>query len=158
MEYKIEYDLQRERTKTQENLERTGNDPLVSNKKRAYIMAIHLHNYRQLLGINTVVAFGGIMIQTVDTTLAIYANLLLNGAQGIVTIPATFWVGKRFGRRPLFLWSGIAMGLSAYLVAIGYLVSSHSLIIGFMFIYMISFGLLFSPVSWAYPAEIVSAR
>lgn len=115
-------------------------------------MALHLHNYRQLLGVNTVVAFGGVMVQSVNAGLALYANLLLNGAQGIVTIPATFWIGRRVGRRPLYLWSGVAMALCAYLVAIGYLVNSNDLIIAFMFLYMISFGLIFSPVSWSYPA------
>jgi len=39
----------------------------------------------------------------------LYANLLLNGIQGIVTIPSTFSIGKKVGRRTLYLWSGLIL-------------------------------------------------
>jgi hypothetical protein len=67
-------------------------DPYVKNKNRAFAMAIHCHMYRQLVGVNSIVVFGGIMLQTVNHGLSLYANLLLNGVQGIVIVPATFWL------------------------------------------------------------------
>jgi hypothetical protein len=82
----------------------------------------------------------------------LYANLLLNGVQGIVTIPSTFYIGKKVGRRPLYLWSGLILGISCWLVTFGYLFEITWLAIMFIFVYMTTFGLLFSPVSWSYPA------
>ncbi len=95
---------------------------------------------------------------TVNQNFALYANLLLNGVQWVVTVIATFYVGNIFGRRTLYLLSGAIMAINCYLVAIGYLIGSPILIIIFMLIYMVTFGLVFSPVSWAYPVEIVSAE
>ena len=37
-------------------------DPLKGNKNRAFGMALHLHSYRQFIGINTVVAFEGAIL------------------------------------------------------------------------------------------------
>lgn len=133
-------------------------DPLHDNKRRAFIMAMYLHIYRQFIGINTVVAFGGQMMESVNQSFALYANLVLNGVQLVATVIATFFLGKKFGRRPLYLSSGVMMAICCYLMAIGYLVDIKIMIIVFMFIYNIVFGLVFSPVSWAYPVEIVTAK
>jgi hypothetical protein len=112
---------------------------------------MHLHTYRQLIGINTVVAYGGQMMVNVDKAFSLYANLLFNGVQFVVTIIATIWIGNNFGRRPLYLLSGLLMAISCYLIAIGFLLDIKVTIIVFMFIYKIVFGLIFSPVSWGYP-------
>ena len=118
-------------------------------------MVIHLNIYRQMIGANTILAFAGQMVQSVDQSIAPYVNTILNSFQLIATAISTFWLGTKFGRRPLFLVSGILFGLSCYLVFIGYLINVEALILAFMLLYVIIFGLLYAPVSWAYPSEIM---
>lgn len=120
-------------------------------------MSIHLNIYRQMIGVNTIVAFAGQMISAIDPNIGIYINTIINSIQLVATAISTFWLGNKFGRRPLYLSSGIIFALSSFLVTIGYLVKVNALIVIFMVVYMIFFGLLFAPVSWSYPSEIVPA-
>ncbi len=120
-------------------------------------MAIHVNIYTQLMGINTITLLSGTLMDTVQPSLSLYFNLILNSIRLPPTIVATFWVGKKFGRRPLYLWSGLILGLSNYLIAIGYLTNANWLIIMFLYVYMLVFSLLYTPINYAYPAEITPA-
>ncbi len=115
-------------------------------------MAIHVNIYTQLMGINTITLLSGTMMNTIQPSLALYSNLILNSIRLPPTIVATFWVGKKFGRRPLYMWSGIILGLSNYMIAIGYIASVNWLIIMFLYVYMFVFSLLYTPINFAYPA------
>lgn len=120
-------------------------------------MAIHVNIYTQLMGINTITLLSSTLMDTIYPSLSLYTNLILNSIRIPPTIVATFWVGKKFGRRPLYLWSGLLLGLSNYLIAIGYIASKNLLIIIFLFVYMFVFSLLYTPINYAYPAEITPA-
>lgn len=118
-------------------------------------MSVHLNIYRQMMGVNTIVAFAGQMVGSVDPKIGPYVNLMLNGIQSIFTAISTFWLGVKFGRRPLYLSSGVICAISCYMIAVGYLINIEAIILAFMLLYMIIFGLLFAPVSWSYPTEII---
>lgn len=120
-------------------------------------MAIHVNIYTQLMGINTITLLSSTLMNTVQPSLALYSNLILNAIRLPPTIAATFYVGKKVGRRPLYLWSGLILGLSNYMIAIGYIASVNALIITFLYVYMIFFSLLYTPINFAYPAEITPA-
>ena len=127
-------------------------DPLKSNKNRAFIMAIHLNMYRQLIGVNTIVAFAGTMIGTMDPVMGPYVNLILNAIQLAATVISTFWLGTLFGRRPLYLVSGLLIAGCNFGVFAGFLANVEIVIVVFFILYMVFFGLVFAPVSWSYPS------
>lgn len=129
-------------------------DPYVLNKKRAFYMAIHLNIYTQFIGVNTISVLAGVMMQSVDPGMSLYSNLLLNGIRIPPTILATFYIGTKLGRRTLYLISGVLIGLSLYMTAIGYLVNNTTLIVTFIYAYMVSFSLFYTPVNYSYPTEI----
>lgn len=115
-------------------------------------MAIHVNIYTQLMGINTITLLSGTLMDTVQPSLSLYSNLILNSIRIPPTIVATFYVGKKVGRRPLYMWSGIILGLSNYLIAIGYITETNALVIIFLYVYMFVFSLLYTPINYAYPA------
>lgn len=120
-------------------------------------MSIHLNIFRQFVGVNTIATFGGIMVSQIDATLGIYAGLILNAVQGFFTVLSTFWFINLFGKKPLYLISALLIGLCCFLVMAGYLANVNLLKIVPMVIYMVLFGLLFGPISWSYPSEIIPA-
>lgn len=120
-------------------------------------MAIHVNIYTQLMGINTITLLSSTLMDTVQPSLSLYSNLILNSIRLPPTIAATFYVGKKVGRRPLYMWSGIILGLSNYMIAVGYITSTNALIIIFLYVYMFFFSLLYTPINYAYPAEITPA-
>jgi MFS family permease len=152
-EYEIDYELQKSKSKE------TGgeDDPYKDNKRRAFIMAIHVNIYTQLMGINTITLLSGTLMDSIYPSLSLYFNLILNSIRLPPTIVATFYVGKKVGRRTLYLWSGVILGLSNYLIAIGFIFNTNFLIITFLFVYMFIFSLLYTPINYAYPAEITPA-
>jgi len=48
--------------------------------------------------------------------------MILNAFRIGPTLGAIFWSGKKFGRRSLYMISGMLLGLSNYLIVIGYMV------------------------------------
>ena len=118
-------------------------------------MAIHLSILREWIGGNTIMIFAGQMISSVDKEIAPYANTILNTIQLITTAVSTFWLGSLFGRKPLYMSSGVILATSCYLIALGFIIEVNDLIISFMVLYVAIYGLLFAPVCWAYPSEIL---
>lgn len=96
-------------------------------------------------------------MDSIYPSLSLYFNLILNSIRLPPTIVATFYVGKKVGRRTLYLWSGVILGLCNYLIAIGFIFNTNFLIITFLFVYMFIFSLLYTPINYAYPAEITPA-
>lgn len=131
-------------------------DPLSGNKRRAFLMAIYLNIYRQFLGVNTLVAFAGQFVPS-TSHISPYVDLILNSVQAVFTIVSTFWLGNMFGRRPLYLVSGVQLAICNILIMLGFLIKVPILAYVFMILYMALFGLFYAPVSWSYPAEIIPA-
>ena len=115
-------------------------------------MSCHLNIYRNFCGINAVVAYAGLIIKSIDTLLAIYAGLIVNGVQLIFVIFSTFYLGSKLGRRFFWLSSGVILGVSCAIVGVGELFGQKIVILTFIMIYMIVFGLLVTPVLWSYPS------
>ena len=130
-------------------------DPLVPNKRRALILAIYLSAYREFVGGATITIFAGQMIGTIDKPFAPFASITVNGIQFVTTAISTFWLGRLLNRRTCFLASGIIMATSCYAIFFGYIFNVDILILVFLAIYIAIYGLLYAPVNWAYPAEIL---
>ena len=95
------------------------------------------------------------MLGSVYIGLAPFASLIVNAVQFVSTAFSTFYLGTRLKKRLMYLSSGILMAASAYLVGIGYVVSIEWMVLIFMIIFIFIYGLLFAPVNWSYPAEIL---
>lgn len=120
-------------------------------------MAVHINVYMQIMGINTITLMSGTMMTTVQPGLALYSNLILNSTRLPPALFSTFYVGKKWGRRPLYLVSGVILAICNYLVAVGYIANSTGLIIFALYAYMFIFSLMVTPLNYAYPAEITPA-
>lgn len=117
-------------------------------------MALHLNMFTQFIGINTITLLSGTLMDTVYPSISLYTNLIINSIRLPPTIVATFWVGKKYGRRTLFLMSGLVLALSNYLIVVGYLTKINVLVITFLYVFMFMFSLLYTPVNYVYVAEI----
>lgn len=123
-----------------------------ANMRRAFIMGVHLNIFRQLLSLNTLVSYAGIIVGRSNPTIGPYTNFVMNGIELITTIMATVWVGNKFGRRCLLIYSAVLFTVSNFLIAIGLIINETYMTIVFMVILMGTFGIAYSVVSWAYPA------
>ena len=65
-------------------------------------MALHLNMFTQFIGINTITLLSGTLMSTIYPSISLYTNLIINSIRLPPTIVATFWVGKKYGRRTLF--------------------------------------------------------
>ena len=84
-----------------------------------------------------------------------YAGLIVNGVQLIFVIFSTFYVGSRLGRRFLWLSSCAILAVCCLVIGIGEVFTRKIVVLVFIMIYMIMFGLLVTPVLWSYPIEII---
>jgi len=119
-------------------------------------MAIQLNIYTQIIGVNTISVLVGVMLKTADPGLALYTELMLNCVRITPSILATFYLGLKLGHRPLFLLNGVLIGIPLYCITIGYVISQPIIIIAFLYIYMISFSLFYTPINNFYQTEITT--
>jgi hypothetical protein len=81
-----------------------------------------------------------------------YTNFFVNGIELICTLIATFYLAGRMGRRFLLLYSSIVIGISNYMIVVGLIINNTIFTVVWMIIFMGTFGIAYSIVSWAYPA------
>ncbi len=117
-------------------------------------MALHLNMFTQFIGINTITLLSGTLMSSIYPSISLYTNLIINSIRLPPTSVATFWVVKKYGRRTLLLLSGVMLGISNYLIVVGYLANTNALVIVFLYVFMFMFSLLYTPVNYVYVAEI----
>lgn len=84
-------------------------------------MACYLNVFRNFCGVNAFVVYAGLLIQTIDAALSIYAGVIINGVVFFFVIISTFYVAHNFGRRNLWLSSELILGIFCIAVGIGYI-------------------------------------
>jgi MFS transporter, SP family, sugar:H+ symporter len=128
---------------------------------RAFLLGFELPFMQQLTGINGVVTQANTIVAAVIPDLAQYVSIIINCVQLVATLAAVL-VLSRFGRRPLTLFGNLGLGIIDILLAVLFLfpgwAPSGYIILGFLIIYMIVYGVSLGPVVWLYVPEIIPAK
>jgi MFS family permease len=114
-------------------------------------MGVHLNIFRELLGLNTIVCYAGLVIAISPAVIAPYTNFMLSAIVVICSVIATFSVAKHFGRKCMLIFSSSLFTLCNLMIALGMLISLPYFTLGWMIVLMAVYGLVYSPVSWTYP-------
>jgi sugar porter (SP) family MFS transporter len=140
-------------------------DVLNPTVRPALIVGVGLAIFQQVTGINTVIYYAPIIIQSAGISTAAGAILATVGI-GVVNVAMTvvsMWLLDRTGRRPLLL-VGIA-GMAASLGALGLVFrhassggASATLAVASMMVYVAAFAISLGPVFWLLIAEIYPLR
>lgn len=122
--------------------------------------------FQQFSGINAFIYYAPTLFQSLGSSYE--TSLVLSGALNIVQLLAVFicfFVIDRVGRRPLAIYGAVGM-TSVYIVIAG-LVGKYSsdwkanssagwACVAMAFIYMLTYGVSYSPLAWALPSEVFS--
>jgi sugar porter (SP) family MFS transporter len=140
-------------------------DLLSPSLRPALVVGIGLAVFQQVTGINTVIYYAPLIIQSAGISSASGAILATAGI-GVVNVLMTIvsmWLIDRIGRRPLLL-TGIA-GMIVTLGVLGWAFYSNersaalsSLAVISMMVYVASFAISLGPIFWLLIAEIYPLR
>lgn len=142
-------------------------DPSV---RRPLLLGCSLQLVQQLVGINTIVYYGGTILQmsnsghvqgefqnpfSAENKHNVALTILINSAQ-LVGVSLSWFLVDRLGRKPLLLTS--MTGLTVALAAMGGIYTLETIpkaaVVIVMMLYLAFFGLGMSPVPWTVNAEI----
>ena len=153
--FMIKNSILRERKLTPKS-ERTWRHLLKHYKKRVFVACSSLI-FAQLNGINIISYYAPLVFQEAGFDDA--GALLMTGVNGIIyllsTIPPWFLV-DRWGRRPILISSGLAMGICLVLVSVFMLLNrsyTASVVAVLVIIYNASFGFGFGPIPFLLSGE-----
>lgn len=153
--FMIKNSILRERKMTPKS-ERTWRHLLKHYKKRVFVACSSLI-FAQLNGINIISYYAPLVFQEAGFDDA--GALLMTGVNGIIyllsTIPPWFLV-DRWGRRPILISSGLAMGICLILVSVFMLLNrsyTASVVAVLVIIYNASFGFGFGPIPFLLSGE-----
>ncbi|MGA8143175.1 MAG: sugar porter family MFS transporter [Candidatus Acidiferrales bacterium] len=154
-----------EQTLSQSQEHGNWRDLLNPGLRPALIVGIGLAVFQQITGINTVIYYAPLIIQSAGISSASGAILATAGI-GVVNVLMTIvsmWLIDRIGRRPLLL-TGIA-GMVVTLGVLGWAFSSGArtgavswLAVISMMVYVASFAISLGPIFWLLIAEIYPLR
>ena len=129
-------------------------------KKVRIMLAIHLAVLQQMVGVNSVVAYGTEIAAETMASLTRIIPVLLNGEQIVASVVSSFLL-SRYGRATILNLGTLAAALSLTLIALGFIFKASMPELGSVFIlmglfaFMANFGLSLGPVVWLYIPEIV---
>jgi len=159
---RVEAELEEIQSSLRDSAERgTWRDLLSPGLRPALIVGIGLAIFQQVTGINTVIYYAPMIIQSAGISSASGAILTTAGI-GVVNVLMTIvsmWLIDRIGRRPLLL-TGIA-GMTVTLGLLGWAFHSAGrggvlawLAVISMMVYVASFAISLGPIFWLLIAEI----
>ena len=122
----------------------------------AFVVAVTLAALQQLAGINTILYYAPtIMSQAgLSASNAIYYSIFIGVVNVAVTVLSLYLV-DRIGRRPLLLGSLVGMAVTIGLLGVAFAVSlSPVLMLVFMMLYIVAFGVGLGPVFWVMLGEL----
>jgi MFS family permease len=136
-------------------------DLLAPSLRPALIVGIGLAIFQQVTGINTVIYYAPIILQTAGISSASGAILATAGI-GVVNVLMTIvsmWLIDRIGRRPLLLVGIAGMTVSLGVLSLAFHVSVRStplawLAVISMMAYVASFAISLGPIFWLLISEI----
>ena len=131
--------------------------------RMAVLVGIGLAIFQQVTGINTVIYYAPIIIQSAGiptTSGAILATAGIGLVNVIMTIVA-MWLLDRVGRRPLLLVGIAGMILSLAVIGFAFRMRGESLswlAVAILMVYIASFAISLGPIFWLLIAEIYPLR
>ena len=136
-------------------------DLLAPSLRPALIVGIGLAIFQQITGINTVIYYAPVIMQTAGISSASGAILATAGV-GVVNVLMTIlsmWLIDRKGRRPLLLTGIAGMAITLGLLGLAFRVSSQSTALAWvavisMMAYVASFAISLGPIFWLLISEI----
>ena len=106
----------------------------------------------------------GSIIQQYDQSLAIYAPLIANVIQLVATL-ASVPALKKYGRKNLILLGNFSLGIFDLIMGVMFLVAAVTgwkpaiyIVLVFILLFMISYGVTIGPIVWLYVPEIIPAK
>jgi len=140
-------------------------DLLHPSLRAALIVGLGLAVFQQVTGINTVIYYAPIIIQTAGIPSA-SAAILTTAGIGLVNVLMTvvsMWLIDRVGRRPLLLTGIAGMVVTLSVLGLSFQVSAHSGALAWvavvsMMLYVASFAISLGPIFWLLISEIYPLR
>jgi len=140
-------------------------DLLHPSLRAALIVGLGLAVFQQVTGINTVIYYAPIIIQTAGIPSASGAILTTAGI-GLVNVLMTvvsMWLIDRVGRRPLLLTGIAGMVLTLSILGLSFQVSAHNGALAWVavvsiMLYVASFAISLGPIFWLLVSEIYPLR
>ena len=140
-------------------------DLLHPSLRAALIVGLGLAVFQQVTGINTVIYYAPIIIQTAGIPSASGAILTTAGI-GLVNVLMTvvsMWLIDRVGRRPLLLTGIAGMVLTLSILGLSFQVSAHNGALAWVavvsiMLYVASFAISLGPIFWLLISEIYPLR
>jgi sugar porter (SP) family MFS transporter len=136
-------------------------DLLTASVRPALVVGIGLAIFQQITGINTVIYYAPLIIQTAGISSASGAILATAGIGAVNVLMTIFsmWLIDRKGRRPLLLTGIAGMAITLFLLGYVFRVSHQStgmawLAVISMMAYVGSFAISLGPIFWLLIAEI----
>ncbi|RSH92685.1 hypothetical protein EHS25_008130 [Saitozyma podzolica] len=134
---------------------------------RQTMIGIMLMFFQQFVGINALVYYSPTLFQQLglDYELQLTLSGVLNIAQ-FTAIAIAFLILDKVGRRPPLLWGAVGMAASHFIVAAMIATyeddwASHPtqawVGVGFIFGFMMCYGIGWGPVPWTMPAEVLNS-
>lgn len=87
-----------------------------------------------------------------------YANFIISSTVVVGSVLSSLLIADRIGRKSLLIWSSVLFTICNLMIALGQLIDLAYFSFGWMIIFAGTYGLLYSPVCWTYPAEILPAE
>jgi sugar porter (SP) family MFS transporter len=150
-----------ERSLTHANERGQLSDLLAPSIRPALLVGIGLAIFQQVTGINTVIYYAPLIIQSAGISSASGAILATAGI-GLVNVLMTIvamWLIDRMGRRPLLLVGIAGMAITLGLLGLAFYVSGKSVALVWlavisMMVYVGSFAISLGPIFWLLISEI----
>ncbi|MFI8305361.1 sugar porter family MFS transporter [Streptomyces sp. NPDC085927] len=122
----------------------------------ALLVGVILAALQQFCGINTILYYAPTIMGEAGLSAArsIYYSVFIGVVNVIVTVVSVYLV-DRIGRRPLLLFSLVGMGISIALLGVAFSADlAPVLMLVFMMLYIVAFGVGMGPVFWVMLGEL----
>jgi MFS family permease len=135
-----------------------GDNSANKGSKCALIYGIFYAFLCPMAGVNVIISYGGDVVSSIAPDLRSIIPAILMLFYLFSAFISVVFV-KKYGRKALTFYGTIALSLILIVIAIGYFIRdsmvflSQFLIVVFLFVYLLVFGLTYAPVMWMWVAE-----
>lgn len=111
-----------------------------------------------MAGINVIVSYGGEVVSSIAPSLRSIMPAILMLFYLFCALISMAFINK-YGRKSLTYYGTIGLSLNLVIIAWGYFIReshvflSQMVIVVFLFVYLVAFGLTYAPVMWIWVAE-----
>lgn len=135
-----------------------GDNTANKGSKCALIYGIFYAFLCPMAGINVIISYGGEVVSSIAPSLTSIMPAILMLFYLFCAFVSMLFI-KKYGRKTLTYYGTIMLTLNLVIIAWGYFVRethvflSQMVIVVFLFVYLVAFGLTYAPVMWIWVAE-----